>query len=126
MDEIAEKVKLLKTGNGLESGVDLGPITTKTSLERIHRLLATVEKEGGKMLVDGRSLKMPAPYDNGNFIGPSIITDLTTDMTAYKEEIFGPVMCVLRADSLDDAIELINRWVNNFKYFIFPWIFTQI
>jgi len=126
LDEIAEKVKLLKTGNGLESGVDLGPITTKTSLERIHRLLATVEKEGGKMLVDGRSLKMPAPYDNGNFIGPSIITDLTTDMTAYKEEIFGPVMCVLRADSLDDAIELINRWVNNFKYFIFPWIFTQI
>lgn len=93
----------------MEPGIDLGPITTKQSLERIHRLIGTVEQEGGKVLVDGRTLKMPAPYDKGNYIGPSILTDLTTDMTAYKEEIFGPVMCVLRANTLDEAIELINR-----------------
>jgi len=93
----------------LEPGVDLGPITTKQSLERIHKLIGTVEKEGGKVLVDGRTLKMPAPYDKGNYIGPSILTNLNTEMTAYKEEIFGPVMCVLRANSLDEAIELINK-----------------
>lgn len=100
---------MLKTGNGLETGVDLGPITTKQSLERIHRLIGTVEQEGGKVLLDGRTLKMSAPYDKGNFIGPSILTNLTTEMTAYKEEIFGPVMCVLRANSLDEAIQLINK-----------------
>lgn len=93
----------------MEPGVDLGPITTKQSLERIHKLIGTVEKEGGKVLVDGRTLKMPAPYDKGNYIGPSILTNLNTEMTAYKEEIFGPVMCVLRANSLDEAIELINK-----------------
>jgi malonate-semialdehyde dehydrogenase (acetylating)/methylmalonate-semialdehyde dehydrogenase len=102
-------MKNLKTGNGLDNGVDLGPITTPQSLERIHRLIGTVEKEGGKVLVDGRNLKMPSPYDKGNFIGPSILTDLSTDMTAYKEEIFGPVMCVLRVNNLDEAINLINR-----------------
>ena len=52
---------------------------------------------------------MPAPYDKGNFIGPTILTNLTTEMTCYKEEIFGPVMCTLKADSLDDAIEIINK-----------------
>jgi malonate-semialdehyde dehydrogenase (acetylating)/methylmalonate-semialdehyde dehydrogenase len=93
----------------MEPGVDLGPITTKQSLERIHKLIGTVEKEGGKVLVDGRTLKMPSPYDKGNYIGPSILTNLNTEMTAYKEEIFGPVMCVLRANSLDEAIELINK-----------------
>lgn len=87
----------------------MGPITTKQSLERIHGLIGTVEKEGGKILLDGRTLKMPAPYDKGNFIGPSILTNLTSEMTAYKEEIFGPVMCVLRANTLDEAIQLINR-----------------
>ncbi len=96
----------------MEAGIDLGPITTKQSLERIHRIIGTVEKEGGKVLVDGRTLQMPAPYDKGNFIGPSILTNLTTEMSAYKEEIFGPVMCVLRVNSLDDAIQLINRFIN--------------
>ena len=51
---------------------------------------------------------MEAPYDKGNFIGPTILTDLTTEMTAYKEEIFGPVMCVLRANNLDDALHILN------------------
>lgn len=109
LDEIAEKIKVLKSGNGLEAGIDLGPITTKASLERIHSIIGTVEKEGGKIYIDGRQLKMPAPYDKGNFIGPTILTNLTTEMTCYKEEIFGPVMCTLKADSLDDAIEIINK-----------------
>lgn len=98
----------LKVGDGLKQGVDLGPITTRQSLERIHSIIGIHEKEGGKVLVDGRNIKMEAPYDKGNFIGPSILTDLTTDMTAYKEEIFGPVMCVLRANNLEEALHIIN------------------
>lgn len=102
-------MKTLKSGNGLEAGIDLGPITTRNSYERIHKILGTVEKEGGKILVDGRNVSLSPPYDKGNFLGPTILTDLTVDMTCYKEEIFGPVMCVLTADSLDTAIDLINR-----------------
>ena len=98
----------LTIGDGLKEGIDIGPITTKQSLERIHNIIATHEKEGGKILVDGRNIKMEAPYDKGNFIGPTILTDLTTDMTAYKEEIFGPVMCVLRSNNLDEALHLVN------------------
>ena len=101
-------MKTLKLGDGLKDGVDLGPITTRQSLERIHKIIGAHEKEGGKVLVDGRNIKMEAPYDKGNFIGPTILTDLTTEMTAYKEEIFGPVMCVLRANNLDDALHILN------------------
>jgi malonate-semialdehyde dehydrogenase (acetylating)/methylmalonate-semialdehyde dehydrogenase len=101
-------MKTLKIGDGLKAGSDIGPITTKQSLNRIHDIIAMHEKEGGKILVDGRNIKMEAPYDKGNFIGPSILTDLTTNMTAYKEEIFGPVMCVLKANNLDDALHIVN------------------
>lgn len=77
-------------------------------MERIHRILDQHEQEGGKILVDGRSIKMESPYDQGNFIGPSILTNLTTNMIAYKEEIFGPVMCVLKVNNLDEAINILN------------------
>lgn len=95
-------------GYGLDKGVDLGPITNPKQLEKIISLISTVEKEGGKILLDGRNVKAEN-YPKGNFIGPSILTNLTTNMTAYKEEIFGPVMCVLQANTLEEAIELINK-----------------
>ena len=69
--------------------------------------MGTVEKEGGKFLLDGRNVKIDG-YPNGNFIAPTLV-EVTTEMTAYKEEIFGPALCVLYADTLDDAIALINR-----------------
>ena len=108
LDEIVEKAKKLKAGHGLDKTVDLGPITNKAHLDRIHYLLDTVEKEGGKLLLDGRGIKVPG-YPNGNWIGSSVITNLNTEMTAYKEEIFGPVMCVLTAHNLDEAISIINK-----------------
>ncbi len=60
------------------------------------------------MLLDGRGLRV-ADYPNGNFVGPTVIANMTADMTAYKEEIFGPVLCVVNVDTLDEAIDLINR-----------------
>ncbi len=92
----------------MDKGVDLGPITNKPHLERINRILSTVEKEGGKFLLDGRGATVNG-YPNGNWIGPSVIANMNTNMTAYKEEIFGPSMCVLTANSLDEALEIINR-----------------
>lgn len=108
MDEIVEKAKKLKCGYGLDQGVDLGPITNRSHLHKIHSILDTVEKEGGKLILDGRGVTVPG-YPNGNWIGASVITNLNTEMTAYKEEIFGPAMCVLTAQSLDEAITIINK-----------------
>jgi malonate-semialdehyde dehydrogenase (acetylating)/methylmalonate-semialdehyde dehydrogenase len=102
------KCKSLKLGPYTDSTVDLGPVTNKAGLERIHRILGTVEKEGGKLALDGRNVVVPG-YEKGNFIGPSVITNLTTSMTAYKEEIFGPSLCVLTANSLDEAMKIVNE-----------------
>jgi malonate-semialdehyde dehydrogenase (acetylating)/methylmalonate-semialdehyde dehydrogenase len=106
--EITEKISKLKVGNGFDSGVDVGPITNKSQLDKIHKILDTVEKEGGKIALDGRGHKVQG-YANGNWIGPTVLTNLKPNMTAYKEEIFGPVMCCLTVDTLEDAIDLINK-----------------
>ena len=99
----------MKVGNAFEKDVDIGPITNKKQLERIHSIIETVEKEGGKLLLDGRGHVVKG-YEQGNFIGPTILSNLNPSMTSYKEEIFGPVMCVLTVKNLDEAIELINRY----------------
>eukprot|EP00828_Plagiopyla_frontata_P041319 TRINITY_DN584_c0_g1_i6.p1 TRINITY_DN584_c0_g1~~TRINITY_DN584_c0_g1_i6.p1 ORF type:complete len:180 (+),score=41.15 TRINITY_DN584_c0_g1_i6:77-616(+) len=84
---------------------------------RILGLLGTVEKEGGKFLLDGRNIKVDG-YPNGNFIGPTLI-EVTTEMTAYKEEIFGPAMTILYVDTLEEGIKLINKnqWGNGTAIF---------
>jgi len=75
---------------------------------RVEKILGTVEAEGGKLLLDGRNYKVEG-YPNGHYVGPSIISDVTEDMTCYKEEIFGPVLCIVCKDTLDEAIEFVNK-----------------
>lgn len=77
-------------------------------MDRIKNLIESANQEGGKILLDGRSVDVQG-YPNGNWIGPTILTDLNINMTCYKEEIFGPVMCVLKAQNLDEALNIINR-----------------
>ncbi|UKZ59465.1 uncharacterized protein TrAtP1_000767 [Trichoderma atroviride] len=108
LPELAERAKALKVDGGFEDGADLGPVISPQSKERIESLIASAEKEGAKILLDGRGFS-PSKYPNGNFIAPTIITDVTTDMTCYKQEIFGPVLVCLNVETLDEAIELINK-----------------
>merc|ERR1711872_1081235 len=108
MPEVAEKAKKLRVGAGHEPSADLGPVISPESKERIHRLIQSAVDQGADLLIDGRNIEVPE-YPNGNFVGPSMITNMTTDMDAYKQEIFGPVLCVLYVDTLDDAIQLINK-----------------
>ncbi|PNP47505.1 hypothetical protein TGAMA5MH_01326 [Trichoderma gamsii] len=108
LPELAERAKALKVDGGFEDGADLGPVISPQSKERIESLIASAEKEGAKILLDGRGFA-PSKYPNGNFIAPTIITDVTTDMTCYKQEIFGPVLVCLNVETLDEAIELINK-----------------
>ncbi|KAJ5679569.1 Methylmalonate-semialdehyde dehydrogenase [Penicillium macrosclerotiorum] len=107
LPEIAERAKALNVNGGFEEGADLGPVISPESKKRIEDLIASAEAEGATILLDGRGYK-PEKYPNGNFVGPTIITNVTPDMKCYKEEIFGPVLVCLNVETLDDAINLIN------------------
>ena len=108
INDVAEKAAKLTVSGGMEPDADVGPVISKQSLERIHSIIESAEKEGATILLDGRNVDVPAKYAEGNFVGPTIITNVTPDMTCYKEEIFGPVVVVLSVDTLDEAIDLVN------------------
>ncbi|GAP90499.1 putative methylmalonate-semialdehyde dehydrogenase [Rosellinia necatrix] len=108
LSEVAESAKKLQVNGGFEEGADLGPVISPQSKERIESLIASAEEEGATILLDGRGFK-PEKYPNGNWIAPTIISNVTPDMKCYKEEIFGPVLVCLNVDTLDEAIELINK-----------------
>jgi len=111
--EMVERAKKLTISIGTDEGVDLGPLADKGLHQRVRGIIKNAEKEGAKVLVDGSDYKHPK-YPEGNFIGPTIIDHVKTDMECYKEEIFGPVLVIVRADSFDEAIEIVNnnRWGN--------------
>jgi len=108
IEEVKEKAIKLKVGPGHLPTSDIPPVISPQAKERISGLLQSAVDEGATLLLDGRGAEVEG-YPDGNFIGPSIITNMKPDMTAYKEEIFGPVLCVLSVDTLDEAIDLINK-----------------
>jgi malonate-semialdehyde dehydrogenase (acetylating)/methylmalonate-semialdehyde dehydrogenase len=105
--DIVEKAKSLKVSAGTEKGSDLGPLISKQAKQRIEGLIEKGVKEGAKLELDGRNAKVPG-YDQGNFIAPTIFSGVKPSHEIYKTEIFGPVLCLVDADSLDDALEIIN------------------
>ncbi|KAF6766554.1 methylmalonate-semialdehyde dehydrogenase [Ephemerocybe angulata] len=106
LPELIERASKLTVSGGFEDGADLGPVISPAAKARITSLIGSAEQEGGKILLDGRNITVPG-YENGNFVGPTII-DAGTNMKCYQEEIFGPVLVVLRAETLDDALDIIN------------------
>jgi len=107
--ELVEKARNLKVGSPVAEGTDFGPLISPESKERVEKIVATGEKEGASLLLDGRNPQVSGELKKGNFFGPTIVSDVTEDMTVYKEEIFGPVLCIMKADTLDDALALINK-----------------
>jgi len=105
--EIVERARKLKVNGGMEAGADVGPVVSKRAKERVEKLIQSGVDQGANLVLDGRGVSVPG-YEKGNFIGPTILTDVTPDMECYKEEIFGPVLVCVNADTLDDAIQLIN------------------
>ncbi|KOG03505.1 Methylmalonate-semialdehyde dehydrogenase [Pseudomonas syringae pv. aceris] len=97
----------LKVNAGSEAGTDIGPVISKKAKQRILDLIETGIKEGAKLELDGRDIKIPG-FEEGNFIGPTLFSGVTTDMQIYTQEIFGPVLVVLEVETLDDAIALVN------------------
>ncbi|MFZ6049279.1 CoA-acylating methylmalonate-semialdehyde dehydrogenase [Pseudomonas sp. CR3202] len=107
LPELVEKAKTLKVNAGVEPGTDIGPVVSCAALDRISGLIATGIAEGAKLELDGRNPSVPG-YQDGNFVGPTLFSGVTAEMTIYREEIFGPVLCVVNAATLDEAIAFIN------------------
>lgn len=106
--ELAERARKLKVAPGHFADADIGPMISPDALKRAETLIAEGVAQGAKLLVDGRKPAVPAGYEKGNFLGPTILTDVKPGNIAYKEEIFGPVLVTMGVETLDDAIALIN------------------
>ena len=104
---LKDKIAGLKIGPGVDAGNDMGPLITKAALDRVTHFIAKGVEEGAELAADGRGLEV-AGHESGFFIGASLFDRVTSEMSIYQDEIFGPVLCVVRVDSLDAAMELIN------------------
>lgn len=114
-DEVKNKFKdaaaSMKLGYGLDEQIDLGPYTTRGGMEKILQWTEQSLKEGAKVVLDGRTVKVK-DYPGGYFLGPIILEDVNPDMVMAKEEAFGAVAALIRGDSMDQAIEWINTKTN--------------
>ena len=106
-ESLLEAARGRVTGFGLDEGVHMGPVITPASRQRVSRLLDQGVSEGGRLLLDGRSVSVPG-YENGNFIAPTILEDVPVGGQIAETEIFGPVMSLIHLKNIDDAIAYIN------------------
>ena len=108
VEKLSKKVEALKVGPGMDKGSEMGPLVTKEHLEKVRGYVDLGVKEGAKLVVDGRNIKLQG-YEKGFFIGGCLFDYVNRDMKIYKEEIFGPVLSVVRAKNFDEAIDLVNK-----------------
>lgn len=107
-DSIAEAASKLKVGNGLDEGVQMGPVITKQSKSRIESLIGVGEKQGAKVVVDGRNARIEK-YEAGNFVKPTILDGVPATSELADTEIFGPVLSLIHAKGMDDALAFLER-----------------
>ncbi|WP_306322129.1 MULTISPECIES: CoA-acylating methylmalonate-semialdehyde dehydrogenase [unclassified Streptomyces] len=107
VEVLARKAREVKVGPGDAADTEMGPLVTQAARERVENAVGTAAGQGATVVVDGRGLKVDG-YEDGFFTGPSLLDHVTVEMDAYKNELFGPVLAVVRVDTLDEAIELIN------------------
>jgi len=108
MDAVADTASRIIIGYGLDESVQMGPLRDKEKKEKVIRYIESGIAEGAKIRLDGRKFKVTGGYPDTCFLGPSIFEDVTPDVKIGSEEIFGPVMSVMRAKNLDEAIEMCN------------------
>ncbi|MGE3728764.1 MAG: CoA-acylating methylmalonate-semialdehyde dehydrogenase [Candidatus Sericytochromatia bacterium] len=131
-DRLVQKAKEIKVGNGLEPDVLMGPVISKAHKERVIGYIEKGVAEGAELLLDGR-----VGYENskGYFLGPTVFDKVTPEMTIGREEVFGPVLCLIKADNLDEAVAIIEKhelanttsiftqngkWAREFAYNVSP------
>lgn len=106
--KMQEQMKSLKVGPFSDKSNDFGPVITKAHQEKVCGYIDSAEQQGATIVVDGRGVKVPG-HDNGFYVGGTLIDQVTPGMTCYQEEIFGPVLLVMRVSSMDEAMKLINE-----------------
>ncbi|WP_326543067.1 CoA-acylating methylmalonate-semialdehyde dehydrogenase [Pseudorhodoferax sp.] len=105
--DLVAKAKTLKIGAGTEKGVDVGPLVSCAAYDRVNGLIERGLADGATLDLDGRKPTVPG-YEKGNFVGPTVFSNVKPGMSIYDQEIFGPVICLAGAETIDEAIELIN------------------
>ncbi|MCK5424362.1 MAG: CoA-acylating methylmalonate-semialdehyde dehydrogenase [Emcibacter sp.] len=108
IEKLVPRVQALKIGPSSDTEAEMGPVITQEAKDRIEGMISAGEAEGAQVLVDGRGFKLQG-YEGGFWVGGTLLDRVTEDMTVYNQEIFGPVLSVLRSDSYDYAVELINK-----------------
>jgi malonate-semialdehyde dehydrogenase (acetylating)/methylmalonate-semialdehyde dehydrogenase len=108
VEKLIPRVRALKVGPGTDAEAEMGPLVTRQHRDKVRGYVDAGVAEGAKLLVDGRGLTLQG-YENGFFIGGSLFDNVTPQMSIYREEIFGPVLSVVRAKSHDEALDLVNN-----------------
>ncbi len=108
VENLVPRIQELKIGPGSDPDIEMGPVVTEQAYERIKGLIDKGVEEGAELVLDGREFTMQG-YENGYFLGGSLFDRVTEDMSIYKEEIFGPVLSVVRAPDYETALDLVNR-----------------
>ncbi|WGY00438.1 CoA-acylating methylmalonate-semialdehyde dehydrogenase [Nocardioides sp. QY071] len=104
--KVAERAAAFRVGPGAAPGTDMGPLISKTALDRVRGALERSVQQGGRLVVDGRERIAPG---DGYFIGPSLVDHVSVESDLYRDEVFGPVLSVLRADDLEQALQIVNE-----------------
>src|SRR6476660_2656570 len=107
-DSLAESAAALRVGNGLDEGVQMGPVITPQSKSRVETLIASGEKQGAKILLDGRNSRIPKG-EAGNFVKPTVLDAVPATSELTKTEIFGPVLSLVHANDMDEALAFLER-----------------
>jgi len=129
-EKLVKEASQLKVGNGMDESVQMGPVVSQKSLDRIMGYVDKGLEEGAQLLLDGRGVQVEG-HPNGYFIGPTIFTDVTPEMTIAREEIFGPVLGIIRVKDFEAAVDVLHtspygnaasiftisgKWAREFKY----------
>jgi malonate-semialdehyde dehydrogenase (acetylating)/methylmalonate-semialdehyde dehydrogenase len=108
VQRLAEKASTLEIGNGMDRDNEMGPLITRDHLERVTGYITKGVEEGATLVVDGRGIASPSGHESGFFLGGTLFDHVTPEMSIYRDEIFGPVLVVVRAADFDEAVRLIN------------------
>jgi malonate-semialdehyde dehydrogenase (acetylating) / methylmalonate-semialdehyde dehydrogenase len=116
VEAISERAKKITVGDGSDASSEMGPLITGVHRDKVASYLDSGAEQGAKVVLDGRE---SAPEGNGFFLGASLLDDVTPEMDAYRDEIFGPVLSVVRVDTYDEALKLVNEnpWGNGTAIF---------
>jgi malonate-semialdehyde dehydrogenase (acetylating)/methylmalonate-semialdehyde dehydrogenase len=116
VDAIAARLPKLRVGDGMDPDSEMGPLITREHRDKVAGYIASGSSSGATVVVDGREEDVPA---DGFFLGTTLLDKVTPDMEVYRDEIFGPVLCVVRAKTYDEAVRLINanRFANGVAIF---------